>query len=40
LKEAWVTGHRYLDMAEYRAWMKGPKEGETIRARNTGLEVA
>jgi hypothetical protein len=40
IDEAWATGHRYLDMAEYLAWMKVPKEGETIRATKTEPEVA
>jgi len=40
IDEAWGTGQRYLDMAEYLAWIKAPKEGETIRARKTELEVA
>ncbi len=40
IDEAWATGHRYLDMAEYLAWMNKPKEGETIQQRKNELEVA
>ncbi|MGQ9623513.1 MAG: transposase, partial [Candidatus Caldatribacteriaceae bacterium] len=40
IDEAWATGHRYLDMAEYLAWIKASKEDEKIRARKTELEVA
>jgi transposase-like protein len=39
IDEAWATGHRYLDMAEYLAWMGKPKEAEVIQQRNE-LEVA
>ena len=40
IDEAWATGHRYLDMAEYLAWMDKPKETEVIQQRNNELEVA
>ncbi len=38
--EAWATGHRYLDMVEYLAWMDKPKEAEVIHQRRNELEVA
>lgn len=38
--EAWATGHRYLDMAEYLAWMDQPKGTEVIQQRRNELEVA
>ncbi len=40
IDETWATGHRYLDMAEYLAWMNKPKEGEAIQQRNNDLEAA
>ncbi|MGB9886507.1 MAG: IS256 family transposase, partial [Moorellales bacterium] len=40
IDEAWATGHRYLDMAEYLTWMNKPKEAEVIQQRNNELEVA
>ena len=40
IDETWASGHRYLDMAEYLAWMNKPKEGETIQQRKNELEVA
>lgn len=40
IDEAWATGQRYLDMAEYLAWMDKPKEAEVIQQRRNELEVA
>lgn len=40
IDEASATSYRYLNMAEYLAWMKVPKQGETTQHRKNWLEVA